>query len=125
MRLVLAFLLRWIVTSFGLWVALRLFGTGQGTPDIAAELSVYLTAGLVLSLVNIFIKPLVHIISLPITIVTLGLFTLIINGLMVYLALHLTPGIDITFWSAVLAGIVIGIVNYVINEALGVFKAVE
>lgn len=125
MRLVLAFLLRWIVTSFGLWVALRLFGTGQGTPDIAAESSVYLTAGLVLSLVNIFIKPLVHIISLPITIVTLGLFTLIINGLMVYLALHLTPGIDITFWSAVLAGIVIGIVNYVINEALGVFKAVE
>lgn len=125
MRLVLAFLLRWIVTSFGLWVALRLFGTGEGTPDIAAESGIYLTAGLILSLVNIFIKPLVQIISLPITIVTLGLFTLIINGLMVYLALHLTPGIDITFWSAVLAGIVIGIVNYVINEALGVFKAAE
>lgn len=125
MRLIFAFLLRWIVTSFGLWVALRLFGTGQGAPDIAAESSVFLTAGLVLSIVNIFIKPLVQIISLPITIVTLGLFTLIINGLMVYLALQLTPGIAITFWSAVLAGIVIGIVNYGINHTLGALKAVK
>lgn len=125
MRLVAAFLLRWIITSFGLWVAIRLFGTGAGTPDIAAESSIYLVAGLLLSLVNIFIKPFVIIISLPITIVTLGLFTLIINGLMVYIALHLTPGIDITFWSAVLAAIVIGIVNYGINETLGALKASE
>lgn len=96
MRLVFAFLLRWIVTSFGLWIAIRLFGTGQGTPDIAAESSVFLTAGLVLSIVNIFIKPLVTIISFL-----------------------------ITFWSAVLAGIVIGIVNYGVNETLGALKAAK
>jgi len=125
MKLALAFLLRWIVTSFGLWLALRLFGTGEGTPDVAAESTVFLVAGLILSIVNIFIKPLVAIISLPLTIMTLGLFTLIINGLMVYIALHLTPGIAITFWSAVLAGIVIGIVNYVINETLGALRAAK
>lgn len=118
MNAIIAFVLRWIVTSFGLWLAIRLFGTGEGTPDIASESSIYLTAGLILSIINIFIKPLVSIISLPITIVTLGLFTLIVNGLMVYIALHLTPGMDITFWSAVLAGIVVGIVNFVINETL-------
>lgn len=125
MRLVFAFLLQWIVTSFGLWVALRLLGTGDDAPDITAESGVILTAGLILSVINIFIKPIVSIISLPITILTLGLFTLIINGLMVYLALQLAPGIDITFWSAVLAGIVIGIVNFVINQTLGALTAAK
>lgn len=123
MRLVAAFVLRWIATSFGLWLALRLFGTGEGAADAATEYSVYLLAGLILSVINIFIKPFVSIISLPITIVTLGLFTLIVNGLMVYWALQLTPDIDITFWSAVVAGIVIGFVNYVINETIGAFRA--
>jgi putative membrane protein len=123
MKLLFAFLLRWIITSFGLWLAIRLFGTGEGTPGISDELTVFLTAGFILSLMNIFIKPLVSIISLPITIVTLGLFTLIINGLMVYLALHFAPGITITFWSAVLVSIVIGIINYGVNETLETFKA--
>lgn len=125
MKLLFAFLLRWIITSFGLWIAIRLFGTGEGTPDIAAQSTVFLTAGLILSVINIFIKPLVSIISLPITIVTLGLFSLIINGLMVYLALQLAPGISITFWSAVLAGIVIGIVNYGITQTLDVLKTAK
>lgn len=123
MRLVVAFALRWIATSFGLWLALWLFGTGEGVSNPTTEYSVYLLAGFILSVINIFIRPFVAIISLPITIVTLGLFTLIVNGLMVYLALQLTPDIDITFWSAVVAGIVIGFVNYVINETLGVLKA--
>lgn len=125
MKLILAFILRWIITSFGLWVALRLFGSGEGASDLAAESTVYLLAGLVLSVINIFIKPFVSIISLPLTIVTLGLFTLIVNGLMVYIALQLTPGIDITFWSAVLAGIIIGIVNFVINQALDTLKVAK
>lgn len=125
MRLIIAFVLRWIVTSVGLWLAIYLFGTGEGTSDVAREASVYLMAGLILSLINIFIKPFVAILSLPITILTLGLFTVIINGLMVYIALQLTPGIDITFWSAVVAGIVVGIVNYAIDTTLGTLKTVK
>ena len=125
MRLVLAFLLRWIVTSFGLWLAIRLFGNGEGAPDVVAESSVFLVAGLILSLFNSFLKPILTVISFPITVLTLGLFTLIINGLMVYWALQLTPGMDITFWSAVLASIVIGFVNYVINESLSALKAAK
>lgn len=125
MRLVFAFLLRWITASFGLWLAVQLFGTGEGTPSIAAESSVFLLAGLVLSAVNVFIKPFITLISLPFTVMTLGLFTLIVNGLMVYLALWLTPGIMITFWSAVLAGIVIGIANFGISQTIGALKAVK
>lgn len=118
MKLVFAFLLRWIITSFGLWIAIRLLGTDEGIPDMSAQSTVFLTAGFILSVMNIFIKPFVSIISLPITIVTLGLFTLIVNGLMVYIALQLAPDVSITFWSAVLASIVIGIVNYAITQTL-------
>ena len=57
MRLVLAFLLRWIVTSFGLWLAIRLFGNGESAPDVVAESSVFLVAGLILSIFNSFVKP--------------------------------------------------------------------
>lgn len=125
MKLILGFFLRWITTSFGLWIALSLLGTGSENVDVTTSSGVVLTAGLILSIVNIFIKPLVSIIALPITIVTLGLFTLIINGLMVYIALQFTPGVVMTFWGAVLAGIIIGIVNYVINETLGALKEAE
>lgn len=121
MKLLFAFLLRWIVTSFGLWLAIRLFGA----TDTAVEPTIFLVAGFALSLINLIIKPLVTIISFPITVLTLGLFTLIINGLMVYLALKFTPELSMSFWSAVLAGIVIGIVNYVINETLGALKVTK
>lgn len=125
MKFIFSFVLRWIVTSIGLWVAIQLFGTGEGTPNIAEETSVILTAGLILSLANIFIKPLVFLISLPITILTLGLFTIVINGLMVYFALSLTPGSDIALGNAIIASIVIGIVNFIINFALDGVKAVK
>jgi len=82
--------------------------------------SVFLTAGLILAVVNILIKPIISIISLPITILTLGLFTLIVNGLMVYIALKLTPDISVTFGVAILAAIVIGILNFAINSVLRV-----
>lgn len=122
MRLVIGFLLRWIITSFGLWLAIQLFGNGQEAAAITAESSVFLTAGFILSLINVFIKPIIAIISLPITIVTLGLFTLVVNGLMVYWALQLTPGMDITFWNAILASVVIGVINFGVNETLDVIK---
>ena len=121
MRLLVAFILRWIVTSLGLWIAIQLLGAADAT----VELSVYLVAGLILSVINILIKPIVSILSLPITILTLGLFTVIVNGLMVYLALQLTPELEITFWSAVFAGIVIGVVNYAINATVETLKTVR
>lgn len=120
--MIFGFILRWVITSFGIWIALRLFGVEEGTPSSIDEAKVYLTAGLILSLINVFIKPIVSLISLPITIMTLGLFTLIVNGLMVYWALQLTPGMGITFWGAVLASLVIGFVNFGINETLDVLK---
>lgn len=119
MRHLLVFLLRWIINSFGLWLAVRLFGTGRSASDLAVGVTVFLAAGLVFSIVNMIIRPVVTFLSFPLIILTLGLFTLIINGLMVYLSLKLTPGINMTFGHAILAGIVIGLVNYAVNGIIG------
>ena len=82
-------------------------------------MTVLLVAGLVLSIVNTFLKPLVIILSLPFIIVSLGLFMIFINGLMVYVASFMVESFEIdSFGAAILAGIIIGLTNYVITTVL-------
>jgi len=107
------FCVRWVLISLGLWVASRLLGSNFH--DTGATTSTFLVAGLVLSLVNSILKPIVVVLSLPAILLTLGLFMLIVNGLMVYLALKLIPGLEVTFWGAVLTGMIISLINYVIT----------
>lgn len=125
MRFLLAFLLRWVINSFGLWLAVRLFGTGYAVSNLTTGLGVFLAAGLIFSIVNALIRPVVAFLSLPLIILTLGLFVLVINGLMVYLSLQLTPGISMTFGHAILAGIVIGLVNYAMNGIINMQHSIE
>ncbi len=123
MRILFAFLLQWVATSVGLWIAVMLLGTTSDPYNSNTALGIFLTAGFILSLINIFIKPIVSIISLPITILTLGLFMLVVNGLMVYLALRWTDGIEMSFFHSIIAGVIIGIVNSVIGHVAGVSKS--
>lgn len=119
MKMVVSFIAKLAVNAFGLWLAMRLLSGGEfDVTDFGDRLSVFFFAAFVLALVNMVIKPIVFILSLPVTILTLGLFTLVINGLMVYLALWITPGLSITFGGAIIAGIVIGIVNFAVNKLL-------
>lgn len=109
------FLLRWFVCSLGLWIAAGLFG--GITYD--SRIGVIIIAGLILAIVNTFIRPLVVILSLPAILFSLGLFMVIINGLMVILASELYPDLYVTgFGSAMLAGMVIGLVNYLVTAIL-------
>lgn len=112
-RQLAVFFLRWVLTSFGLWVATRLLGGSFHDTD--ASTGTFLIAGLVLSLVNSILKPLVIILSLPAILLTLGLFMLLVNGLMVYIALRLVPGLEVTFWGAVVTGMIISLINYIIT----------
>ena len=112
------FILRWVLNSFGLWVAVRLFGTGYNDSDLTAGVWVFLFAGLLFSIINAVLRPIVIILSLPAILLTLGLFTIIVNGLMVYLALLLAPGLHMTFWHSVLTGIVLSLVNYIVSSVL-------
>jgi putative membrane protein len=112
------FVLRWILNSVGLWIAVRIFGTGYGNTELVAGVSVFLFAGLIFSLVNTVLRPIVIILSLPAILLTLGLFTIIVNGFMVYISLLLAPGLHMTFWNSVLTGIVLSLVNYMVSSAL-------
>lgn len=117
-RQLLTFIIRWILNSFGLWVAVRIFGTGYSDTVINSSVHVFLVAGLIFSLINAILKPIVIILSLPAILVTLGLFTIIVNGLMVYVSLRLAPGLQMTFWHSVLTGLVLSLVNYIVSSAL-------
>lgn len=110
------FLIRWLLNSFGLWIASRLLG--GGFDDTNATTTTFLIAGFVLSLANSLLKPIVIVLSLPAILITLGLFMLVVNGLMVYIALNLVPNVDISFFSAILTGIIISLINYLISGFL-------
>ena len=109
------FLLRWILNSVGIWVAVRLLGN-ENTE--MTSVWTFMTAGLIFSLVNSILKPIITILALPAILLTLGLFTLVVNGFMVYVSLALAPGISMTFAHSIVAGIILSLVNYIIGSAL-------
>lgn len=112
----LRLLLRWFVCSLGLWIAAGLL---SGSISYDDRISVIVIGGLILALVNIVIKPIVVIFALPALLLTLGLFMIIVNGLMVYLASVFYDPLHISnFWAAVFAGMVIGLVNYLVTTIL-------
>lgn len=116
-----------IVTGLALWVtALILPGMHLGD-DSATLLSQVLTIGaiaLILALINTIVKPLLSFLAFPITCLTLGLFQLVINTLMLLLAgwvsglVGLTLEFD-TFWWALLAGVIIGILSGIVEAVTG------
>ena len=116
-RQFLVFVIRWVLNSFGLWIAVRIFGTGYSEQQIDSGFYVFLVAGLIFSIINAVLKPAVIILALPAILVTLGFFTIIVNGLMVYISLRLTPGLEMTFWNSVLTGLVLSLVNYIVSSA--------
>lgn len=107
------FALRWFVCSLGLWIAA---GFLDGKITYNSRLGVIVMSGLILAIVNIFIKPIVVLLSLPALLFSLGFFMIVINGLMVMLASKLYHPLQITsFGAAMLAGVIIGIVNYLVS----------
>jgi putative membrane protein len=116
------FIIRWLLNSIGLWVAVRLFGTGYEGIDVTAGTFGFLFAGLIFSIVNSILKPFLILVSLPVLLLTLGLFMLVVNGLMVYISLNLTPGIEMSFINSILTGIILSLVNYIVSAALVVYS---
>lgn len=109
------FLVRWLVCALGLWIAAGLLG-GSITYDSTAAIVI---GGLVLAIINTVLKPVLIVFSLPAILITLGLFMIIINGLTVFLASKLYTPLHVTnFWAAVFAGMVIGLVNYLVTTIL-------
>lgn len=110
------FLIRWFVCALGLWIAAGLLG---GRINYDSRFAVIVVSGLILALVNAVIKPVVVILSLPAILFSLGLFMIVINGLMVLIVSKLYEPLHVTnFGAAMLAGMVIGLVNYLVTTIL-------
>lgn len=110
------FFIRWFVCGLGLWIAAGLMGERI---TYSSRLGVIIIAGLILAIVNVVIKPIVVILSLPAILFSLGLFMLVINGLMVMLVSKLYDPLQVNnFGTAMLAGMVIGLVNYLVSTIL-------
>lgn len=117
-RQFLVFVVRWVLNSLGLWVAVRLLGTGYENVDVTAGTWGFLFAGLIFSVVNTILKPITVILSLPAILLTLGLFILVVNGLMVYISIKIAPGISMSFMNSILTGMLLSLVNYIVSAAL-------
>lgn len=78
-----------------------------------------LLAAVVLGIVNVLVRPILVIITLPISVVTLGLFLIVVNALMLMLTGALVPGFTVAgFGTAILGGILLGIFNLVVSSLL-------
>jgi len=110
------FLLRWFICSLGLWIT-----AGLLTDKITYqnELKVIVVAGLILAVINAIIRPILVILSLPAILLSLGLFMIVINGFTVFLVSKVYEPLHVVgFWSAMVAGIIIGLVNYLVSAIL-------
>lgn len=123
-------LLRWAIIAAALALAAQIFdgirfdGPTSGQDELTEKLLPLLGVALILGVVNTFVKPLVQLLSLPAILLTLGLFLLVINALMLLLtgwvAEQLEIGFEVAgFWPAVGGAIVITITTWILEAVLG------
>ena len=103
-------------------MAVSLWVTAYLVPGVTVRsTSALIVAALVLGLVNALVRPVLTILTLPITILTLGLFYLVVNGIAFGLAAAVTPGFDVAgFGSAILGALLLSVVSWVLG---GVFAS--
>lgn len=121
---IMGFLVRWLVTAIAVGAAVWLVPGIEIIGGDSAWVAIAIFA-LFLSLINISIKPILQVLSIPITVITLGIFYIVVNTLLLYVAAWLANGIfqvgfliD-SFGSAFVASIVISIVSAIINSLIG------
>ena len=115
------FLIRALLVAIGLWLASKIVpGIDFNTTETL------LAAALLLGIVNAFVRPIIIILTLPITLLTLGLFLLVINALMIMLVAWFLPGFLVAgFWSAVFAAIIVSLTSWVMSGWIGPRGRVE
>jgi len=108
------FLLVWILNAVALLIVAYLFPGVQVLDWKAAAV-----AALVLGLVNMLVRPVLVLLTLPITIVTLGLFLLVINALLFWAVASVAPGFHVTgFWAALLGAMLYSLITWALSAIL-------
>jgi len=102
-------LTRWIISVITILIAAYLL------PGVTVTIVGAIVLAVVLGAINIFIKPFIVILTLPITVLTLGLFSLVINAGLIMLAARLVPDFSVDgFWTALLFSVVVSLLNAVL-----------
>lgn len=107
---------RWGLNALALWVTVQVVG---GMSIAAGGLWPLLLAALVIGLVNAVVRPVMVLLTLPVTVLTFGLFLLVINGLALVLAAALSPLQIAGFWSAVWGSLVLSVVSALLSRLFG------
>ncbi|MEB3122656.1 MAG: phage holin family protein [Snowella sp.] len=113
------FLVTWLIT------AVSLLATAYIIPGISlASFTAAAIAAIVLGFVNAIVRPIILLLTLPLTILTLGLFLLIVNAISLSLVAYFTPGFTInTFWDAIFGSLILSFVSSVLNHLFGVSES--
>jgi putative membrane protein len=111
----LGLVLRTLITALGIWLAAYL------VPGVSAtSTGALIWAAIALGLINAFVRPVLVILTLPFTILTLGLFLLFLNAAMLNLAGWFVDGFEVVgFWSSVFGAIVISLVSGLCSKFIG------
>jgi putative membrane protein len=108
------FVIRLVVNAAALWVAAQLV-----SGFVITGVTPLILAALVLGLINAIVRPILLILTLPLTLVTLGLFLFILNAFCIWLTSRLVPGFEVhTFLAAVLGALVISLVSWIVTAFL-------
>lgn len=111
LRQLKTFIFRVLVNALAIWIAAQLGLLSYGNTIVNL-----LIAAAILAILNAAIKPFLVIFTLPAIVLTLGLFTIFINGFIIVLVSWLFNKFDVgSFWSAMIVGLLIGLVNYVVT----------
>ena len=117
----MSFLIHMVITAVALWVTTQVVGGVTVSSTTAL-----LFAALALGVVNAIVRPILHVLSLPLTLVTLGLFYFVVNGIAFGLAAALVPGFSVDgILSAILGALVLGFVSWVLAMILPDSKTVR
>jgi putative membrane protein len=115
------FLVRWFVSGLGLWIAAAILGTER--LSVNGHWIAWIIAGFILALVNMFIRPLLVLISFSAIALTLGLFMLVVNGFMILLVSWIYNTLYVkNFGVAIVAGMILGLVNWLVSQVLEDFS---
>lgn len=117
----IGFIFRAVIAALGLWVATR-WVDGVRIDDATT----LVLAGALLGVVNAFVRPVMIVLTFPITLATLGLFLLVVNAAMLALVALLLPGFTIAgFWAAFFAAIIVSITGWIGSWFIGSQGKVE
>lgn len=114
-RQAVGFLIRALVSAFGMWLCVTWFGSAANPSDTV----IFVFAGVVFALLDSLVKPVLKLFALPLAIFTLGLSTLLINIAMVALTIYLIPGISMDFIGVVLTSLILSLINSVASFLIG------